>query len=200
MRAAAPFETTFGLIRGAGETVNHGSRGNALAGENVEEVVEGVASVHHERQVKFDGQGNLGGEGPSLIASWCVFVVVIETAFTNPHEPSVPLTGQSGDWSEVFSGLVWVQSYRGEELHVTRQIRNGERFARRSGVSANHDNAIDLRGSRPGEGVSSVAFCLPVPQILVLKVTVRVSPKTHASAFIRGKRGSPFSMALTGSY
>jgi len=179
--------------------VDHRARGNALAGEEFEEIIEGVAGVHHEGEIKFESEGDLRRKGLALLGFRRMLVEVVEPAFTDSDESLVTGSCQFLDGSEIVLRVVGVQTGCRVDLHCAAQVGEIERLGGALRPGSDDDETVDSRVECALERGLHLCSCIRrVVEELVLEMAVRVSPEVHWSLVIRGKSEAPFSTGPPG--
>ena len=196
---ASERETALSLVGIPCEAVNHGSRRNAFAPQDVKKIVKGVAGVDDQGQIEFLSQVNLGRECLSLGAARRMLVVVIQSALTNPYQSRVSSPSHLEHRFDVMQRVVRVEPDSREDFHTIVKFGDGESLTRSLSVGADDDDSIHLGIKGAGEVLSHIRHDLLVlGEISILQMAMRVGPECHESLLIRGKSGSPFSTGPPG--
>ena len=193
------------LVGTTREAMQHGSLGDALGPQHVEQIGPGVAGVDHQREIVRVRQPDLRGERRPLRVARRMLVVVVQPAFADRHHHAVvrreltrqqtrpprrrPRSPRAGAarWTPTPAGIV--PSPAVERATATACCRGG------GPVPMQTSRSMPAWAARARTGSRSVAPASVDREVLLLDVAVGVEPARHGQALRRGNRGSPFTTA-----
>ena len=182
---------------GAGEAVpqHAGPVESPQATQRVQRLVTAVPVVHDERQAQLQTQGDLLGEGASLVQGGGEVVEEVQPQFAQGHDARVggSLAQGLGHRFAPLAGIVRMQTDAGPDIVVAGGDRQRRWRTIRPVSAADDQHAADPR--RAGAGQGGIDF-MGVAEHALYDVAVRIE-ETHGQA--RRGRGGPSSAAKAAS-